>query len=73
MREFLIWEGTKLSMAGAGWYTSHLGGVEKKVQGLSAVHDIIRENQPEVLDLFYSGKNKEYHLYWQGQSSYDDA
>ena len=72
MREFLLWEGSRLIMGG-GWYTTRLGGEEQKVQGVPALHAILKKHQSEILDLFYSGKNAEYHRYWQEQSAYDDT
>lgn len=73
MREFLLWDTTKLQQGGAGWYTARLGGQEQRVQGLPAIHDVIKQHQPEILDLFYSGRNEAYFDYWHEQSNYDDS
>lgn len=73
MREFLLWDGSKLLQGGAGWYTLSLGGTEQKVQGVPALHEAIRPHQKEILDLFYSGRNEAYFNHWQEESNYDDA
>lgn len=74
MKEFLLWDQSLLTGGGAGWYTSYLGGVEKKVQGTGALNSILREtqNQTQILDLFYSQRGKDYYNYLHEQSTFSE-